>query len=138
MSDDDTSIKILNSPVNTSMRESPPTVEPSEPVSSISYTMIREDIGAVIVMEEGRPLGIITEKDILERVLTPGKDAYKTLAKDVMSKPLISIESSQPVKEALRIMKEKKIRRLAVTEKGSLTGLITERRLLASICNQII
>jgi len=120
------------------MRESPPTVEPSEPVSSISYTMIREDIGAVIVMEEDNPVGIITEKDILERVLTPGKDAYKTLAEDVMSKPLISIESSQPVKEALRIMKQKKIRRLAVTENGSLTGLITERRLLASICNQII
>jgi CBS domain-containing protein len=138
MNNDETSDKILNSPISTSMRKNPPTVQPTEPISSISYTMVKEDIEAVIVVEEDRPVGIITEKDILERVLTPGKDAYKTLAKEVMSKPLISIESSHPIKEALRLMKENKIRRLAVTEKGSLVGLITERRLLESICNYII
>jgi CBS domain-containing protein len=120
------------------MRKNPPIVPPSEPISSLSYIMIREDIGAVVIVDEGTPVGIITEKDILERVLTPGKDSYKTLAKDVMSEPLISIDAGQPVKEALRIMKNSKIRRLAVTENGSLTGLITERRLLESICDSIM
>jgi len=100
--------------------------------------MIRENIGAVIVIEKKKPIGIITEKDILERVLTQDKDIYKTHAKDVMSTPLISIEANQPIRDALKIMNDKKIRRLAVMEEGSLIGLITERRLLESICNLIM
>jgi len=131
-------MKIIDSPVRTSMRRNPPTVSPSEPVSSLSYIMIRENIGAVIVIEKKKPIGIITEKDILERVLTQDKDIYKTHAKDVMSTPLISIEANQPIRDALKIMNDKKIRRLAVMEEGSLIGLITERRLLESICNLIM
>ena len=133
-----TSIKIIDSPVRTSMRRNPPTVSPSEPVSSLSYILIRENIGAVIVIEKGKPIGIITEKDILERVLTQDKDIYKTHAKDIMSTPLISIEANQPIRDALKLMNDKKIRRLAVMEEGSLIGLITERRLLESICNLIV
>ena len=135
---DGTSIKIIDSPVSTSMRRNPPTVSPSEPISSLSYIMIRENIGAVIVIEKGKPIGIITEKDILERVLTQDKDIYKTHAKDIMSTPLISIEANQPIRDALKLMNDKKIRRLAVMEEGSLIGLITERRLLESICNLIV
>jgi CBS domain-containing protein len=138
MSMDGTSIKIIDSPVSTSMRRNPPTVSPSEPISSLSYIMIRENIGAVIVIEKGKPIGIITEKDILERVLTQDKDIYKTHAKDIMSTPLISIEANQPIRDALKLMNDKKIRRLAVMEEGSLIGLITERRLLESICNLIV
>jgi len=138
LSIDGTSMKIIDSPVHTSMRRNPPTVSPSEPVSSLSYIMIRENIGAVIVIEKKKPIGIITEKDILERVLTQDKDIYKTHAKDVMSTPLISIEANQPIRDALKIMNDKKIRRLAVMEEGSLIGLITERRLLESICNLIM
>ena len=129
---------VLNSPVSLSMRRRIVTVSPFEPVSSLTYTMVKEDIGAVIVIEKGRPIGIITEKDILERVVTPGNDVYKTLAKDVMSKPVISIEASSPLKRALELMKKNNIRRLAVMENESLVGLATERRLLARIGNLIM
>jgi CBS domain-containing protein len=129
---------VLNSPVSLRMRKNLVTVSPTEPVSSLTYKMIRIDVGAAVVIENGRPVGIITEKDILERVVTPGKDVYKTLAKDVMSEPVISIEASSTLKEALVLMKKNNIRRLAVTENGSLVGLVTERRLLASIGNLII
>ena len=100
--------------------------------------MITEDIGAVIVIEKERPIGIITEKDILDRIVTPGKDVYNTLAKDVMSKPVITIEASSMLKEALELMKKKKIRRLVVMENERLIGLVTERRLLAKIVSLII
>ena len=129
---------ILDSPVRMSMRRDPVKVSPLEPISGITFMMISEDIGAVIVVERGRPVGIITEKDILERVVAPGEDVYKTLARDVMSKPLISVVASTPLKEALEIMRKRKIRRLAITENNSLVGLITERRLLASIGNLIV
>jgi len=138
LSKDETFEKILTSPVSASMRKKPVAVSPLEPASSLIYMMIKENIGAVVVIEKGKPVGIITEKDILERVVTPLMDVYKTLAKDVMSKPVISIEASESIKEALRLMKKNKIRRLAVTENESLIGLITERRLLASICNLIV
>ena len=129
---------ILNAPVSMSMRQNPVTVSPLQPISGLTYTMITEDIGAVIVIEKERPIGIITEKDILDRIVTPGKDVYNTLAKDVMSKPVITIEASSMLKEALELMKKKKIRRLVVMENERLVGLVTERRLLAKIVNLII
>ena len=129
---------ILNSPVSMSMRQKPVTVSLLQSVSGLAYMMIKEDIGAVIVIEKDRPIGIITEKDILHRVVTPGKDVYKTLAKDVMSEPVITIEASSMLKDALELMKKKKIRRLVVVEDGSLVGLVTERRLLEKIVNSII
>ncbi len=129
---------LLNSPVSMSMRQKPVTVSLFQPVSGLAYMMIKEDIGAVIVIEKDRPIGIITEKDILDRVVTPGKDVYKTLAKDVMSEPVITIEASSMLKDALELLKKKKIRRLVVVEDGSLVGLVTERRLLEKIVNSII
>ena len=129
---------MLSSPVSVSMRKKPVAFSPLEPVSSLIYMMIKENIGAVVIIEKGKPVGIITEKDILERIVMPLMDVYKTLAKDVMSKPVISIEASKSIKEALMIMKKKKIRRLVVTENEHLIGIITERRLLESICNLIV
>ena len=129
---------ILNSPVSLSMRRRIITVSQDDPVSGLTYMMVKEDIGAVVVIEEGRPVGIITEKDILERVVQPGNNIFKTLAKDVMSKPVVSIEVSSPIKKALELMKKKNIRRLAVMDNKSLVGLVTERRLLAGILESIM
>ena len=129
---------ILNSPVNLSMRHNPVTISPSEPVSGLTYRMVEEDIGAVIVVDQERPIGIITEKDILDRVVVSGEDVYTTRATEVMSEPVISIEASSPLGEALELMRENGIRRLVVVEDGVLVGLVTERRLLARIANSII
>jgi CBS domain-containing protein len=129
---------VLNSPVSFSMRQGIVTVSPTEPVSGLTYMMVKEDIGAVIVIENGRPVGIITEKDVIERVVMPGGNIYKTRAGDVMSRPVISIDASSPLRKALEIMRKNDIRRLAVMEKDSLVGLVTERRLLAKIGNLIV
>ena len=126
-------VKALNLPVTVSMRRNPVTVSLTEPVSGLMIKMIEENIGAFIVVEGERPVGIITEKDMLARVVMNGKNMYKTKAGDVMSKPLISIEVDQTIKEALELMRNNDIRRLAVTENDSLVGLVTERRLLATI-----
>ena len=122
--------ELLELPVQTNMRLDPPTVSKSEPVAHVVTLMVREDIGAVIVVEEDRPVGIITERDVLDKVMRPGKTMDRTLAGAVMSEPLFSIEIDRPMREALKIMAEKDIRRLAVTENGALVGLVSERRLL--------
>jgi len=115
------------------MRQPPVTVSPSETVSDVMFKLVNANIGAVVVVDDGRPVGIITEKDVLRRAILRGKDVDATRAKDVMSTPLRSIEADRPIKEALELMRKNNIRRLAVTKNDALIGLVTERRLLEAI-----
>lgn len=131
------SAETLSLPVSVCMRRNPITVTPSEPVSGLMFHMIDNDIGAVIVVDKGRPVGIITERNVLERVLVKNLNVYTTQAKDVMSTPLVSIGSDRPIKEALDLMRQQNIRRLAVTENDALVGLVTERRLLSGFLSQV-
>ena len=121
---------VLNLSVETNMRPQPPVVSPQESISHVMELMTRENIGSVVVSERDALLGIVTEKDILHKVLRLGKDPDLTLANDAMSKPLITIESDRTINEALSLLEKHSIRRLAVTRGGLLIGLTTERRLL--------
>jgi CBS domain-containing protein len=123
---------LLKDPVTSNMRIDPPTVSPSDSVAEAVIKMSKEDIGAVIVVEEERAIGIITEKDILERVVKPKKMMDLIQVRDVMTTPLASIDADKTNKQALDLMRFKGIRRLAVMEEGRLIGIVTERRLLES------
>jgi CBS domain-containing protein len=94
--------------------------------------MIEKDVGAVIVADDKKPIGIVTEKDILNRVINAQKDPVKTLVKAVMSAPLVTIDIKQTANLALELMKRHKIRRLVVVRNENLAGLLTERRTLRS------
>ena len=122
--------KLLDLPVSTNMKTDPPTVSIISTVSRVVDIMIRENVGAVVALENGTPVGIITEKDLLERVIKPQRDLGQTLVRDVMSSPLISIDAGDSIGRALDLMRESGIRRLAVVEDGDLIGITTERRLL--------
>ena len=108
----------------------PITVSKSDSATIIVEKMIRENVGAIVVVENGKPMGIITEKDMLEKIIKPRKNMHLTFAEDVMSKPVISIEADRPMKEALELMRENDIRRLVVTKEKAFYGLVTERRFL--------
>jgi CBS domain-containing protein len=124
---------MLRIPVEKSMRLKPLTVSKLDSVSSLVIKMVRENIGAAVVIENDHPVGIITEKDVLERVVIPEKNMHRTLAGDIMSKPLITIETDRSIKEALEIMKKNDVRRLVVTKDTKVIGLVSERRLLEII-----
>jgi len=131
MSDSDSPYgDLLTTSIRTNMRLSPPTVSPSDRVSIVVDLMLEEDVGAVIVVEDDSPIGIITEKDVLDRVIKPQMDQERTLVYEVMSKPLITIESDRLMNEALELMRVHNIRRLVVTENGVLSGITTKRRML--------
>ncbi|MBS7606885.1 CBS domain-containing protein [Candidatus Bathyarchaeota archaeon] len=121
--------------IETVMRRPPVTALFSDNVSLVIEKMISNNIGAVIVMSGGNPVGIVTERDILERVVRAGKDPNKTRAEEIMSSPLISIEADKTVKDALILMRDKKIRRLGVTRRERLIGIVTERRLLDALAS---
>jgi CBS domain-containing protein len=110
-----------------------PSVSPSTPITEIALTMAEQNIGAVIVARDFEVLGIVTERDIIERVATGKKDLHDMVAQDIMTSPAITIHYDRTLQEALKIMNQNRVRRLVVIKDASIFGLVTERRaLLAS------
>ena len=107
-----------------------PTVNRSETVSEIASLMVNGNIGAVIVMRDNEPLGIVTERDLVRKVIYAGRDAREIVAQEIMTSPLITISYDRTTEEALDIMQHNHVRRLVVLKGESMVGLLTERRLL--------
>ena len=128
---------MLRTPIENVMRSPPVTALASDTVSSISKKMVSNNIGAIILMMEGLKVGIVTERDLVEKVIMVGMDPKVTQVKDIMSSPIVAIEVHEPVSTALRLMRNKRIRRLAVTKDGRLVGIVTERRLLDSLATLV-
>ncbi len=122
----------LEDSVETYMRTPPVMVLSSDSVLIVAEKMYADNIGAVIVMRRGSPAGIITERDILKKIVIDRKNPAKTTAQEVMSTPLVWIESNETVADALELMRENNVRRLAVIRNGRLVGMVTERRLTLS------
>ena len=125
----------MENSVESVMRSPPVTALFSDSVASVIDKMITNNIGAVIVISGGNPVGIITERDIVEKVTRAGRDPSKTRAEEIMSSPLISIEADKTIGDALVLMRDKKVRRLGVTRRGRLVGIVTERRLLDALAS---
>ena len=107
-----------------------PTVNRSVPVSEIASLMVNCNIGAVIVARDAEPLGIVTERDLIKRVIHARKDPREIVAQEIMTAPLITISYDRTIDEALEIMQNNNVRRLVVLKGESMVGLLTERRLL--------
>ncbi len=107
-----------------------PTVNRSTPVSEIARLMVNCNVGAVIVVRDAEPLGIVTERDLVQRVIYPKKNAEEIVAQEIMTSPLITISHDRTIEEALNIMQNNNVRRLVVLKGENMVGLLTERRLL--------
>lgn len=107
-----------------------PSVAPSTPVTKIAAIMAKQNIGAVIVARDFEVLGIVTERNIVEKVALAKKDLHDMVAQDIMTSPAITIDYHRTLQEALKIMKQNNIRRLIVVKDACIFGLVTERRVL--------
>jgi signal-transduction protein with cAMP-binding, CBS, and nucleotidyltransferase domain len=94
-------------------------------VLEVVQAMSNCNVDYVIVEQSGKPTGIITEHDIIVRMLTQGLDPRGVIARAVYTNPLVTIEETAPLKEAADLMKEWKIKHLPVTRKGQIAGMIT-------------
>jgi CBS domain-containing protein len=101
---------LLRIPVTSNMKPDPPQSTLESSISKVVEIMMREDIGAVVIIEEGRPVGIITEKDVLMRVVKTARDFEETLARDVMTEPVITLDAERPISDALEMLRENNIR----------------------------
>jgi len=100
-------------------------VKPDTLVKTVVATMNKFDIGSIVVVKGDRPVGIITERDILRRIVEPCLAPETLRAREVMTSPIITISSTASIDEASRIMARKKIKRLLVMENEKLVGIIT-------------
>lgn len=101
-------------------------VEPDTKLSAIAEKMQAEDIGAVPVGENDRLIGMVTDRDITCRGLTGGKSPEKLTARDVMTKGITYCRENEEVDDAIRIMENKKIRRLPViNEDKRMVGMLS-------------
>lgn len=87
--------------------------------------MNNHEIGCLVVLEKGQYAGILTERDVLKRVVAKGRNPEKTLVGDVMSKPLIAVDPDMSLDEAVKLMFEKRIKKLTVVKEKKLAGLVT-------------
>jgi CBS domain-containing protein len=112
---------------------SSPVVTLAEDATSnkVANLMDENDLGCVIVTnKEGKPLGIITERDLVTRVLAKNLKPDAIKAKEIMTSPLVTIEPEATISEAARRMSRLDIRRLGVLYKGELVGLISSKDIL--------
>jgi CBS domain-containing protein len=110
------------------------TIEEDAPTNRVAELMDKHGLGCIIVTsKEGKPLGIITERDLVGRVLIKNVKPDSIRAKEVMTSPLITIEPDAPINEAARRMSRLNIRRLGVLYKGQLIGLISSKDVLAVV-----
>ena len=94
-------------------------------VKEAAKLMNKHEIGCLVLMNREKPVGIVTERDMLKRVLLKSKDPRKTKVGKIMSKPLVVCEPQTEIRDAVRLMVEGKIRRLPVVEDSHLLGLVT-------------
>ena len=87
--------------------------------------MNEHEIGCLIVTEKNKAVGILTERDLLKRVLAKSENLKRTRVEDVMSAPLISVEPDVQIGDASRLMFEKNIKKMPIIKKGKLLGLVT-------------
>ena len=95
-------------------------------VYDIANIMKEKNIGAVVIVEGNEPVGIVTERDIVKRVVSKNLKPKDVLAEEVMSKKIVTISQNASITEAAKIMATHGVKRLPVVENGELVGIVTQ------------
>ena len=119
-------------PVKRVMARNIVTVDKQATAMEVAGIMDTKNVGSVLVVDkaDGKFVGIVTERDIVRKVVAKGLDGSSYLVKGVMSSPLVTIESTKTIFEAGDLMDQKKVRHLAVTEGSEVVGIVSIRDLI--------
>lgn len=101
------------------------TVDAEATIHEAARVMGEKKIGSVVVTRDSKPVGIFTERDLMTKVIANGMDMKKVKIADSMSSPLVTVDEETPVKDAIILMAGRRIRRLPVTRKDQLVGIVT-------------
>ncbi|MFZ3384192.1 MAG: CBS domain-containing protein [Candidatus Methanoperedens sp.] len=118
-------------PVKEIMTRDVVTVDIKSDVQQLAKKMLTFKVGSVIVTDKKQPVGIVTERDIVKKIVSKNLRPEDISIKELMTTPLISISSTDDVTETMHKMVKMEIRRLPIVENGKLVGIITDTDLLA-------
>jgi len=99
--------------------------KPDVTVREIAKVMTRYRIGSLLVVENDKLVGIVTELDIIWKVVSGNLDPNTTLVRDIMTKKVVAIKSDKTLEDVTHVMVERKIKKLPVLEDKKLVGIIT-------------
>jgi signal-transduction protein with cAMP-binding, CBS, and nucleotidyltransferase domain len=106
------------------------TIEPNATVKKAAELMNLHEIGCLIVVSCEKPVGILTERDMLKRVIYESRECEKTKVVNIMTKPLITASPNMRAGDAAKLMFERNIKKLPIVQDGKLVGLVTLTDLL--------
>lgn len=112
--------------VSQAMEKSVMAVELNTTARECAKAMAKRGVSSAVITQRGRPVGIVTERDLVSKVMAEAIEAEKVLVRDIMSTPLITISPDALLKEAADLMAQYRIRRLVVVDgSGALVGIVT-------------
>lgn len=123
----------LASTIKDTMKRNIVVVRPEDSIKEAVRNMASKNIGCLVVVDKNKPVGIMTERDVIKRIMANGVDTEKTRIKEVMTRKIISLSSDRSIKEAVDILDKNKIKKLPVIEHGKLIGIVTMTDLLRCI-----
>ena len=100
-------------------------VEPDSKLSDVVARLVQRRIGALLVIELGEPVGIVSERDVVRCLGMHGPEALHMRVRDVMTAPLITISPRDSIPDAMELMTDRRIRHLPVLDSGRLVGLVS-------------
>ena len=108
-------------------------VRPNSSVKEVVATMNKFDIGSIVVVQGNRPVGIITERDILRRIVQPCLAPETLIARQVMTSPVLTTTEMASIDEAAELMAKKRVKKLPVVDKQKLVGIVTFTDIVAKV-----
>jgi CBS domain-containing protein len=108
------------------MTENPSSCERGTSVAEVAKVMAREDIGPVPIVEGGKLVGVVTDRDLVVRVLAEGRDPQSTTAGEVASSDVVTVSPDASLDEALQLLASHQVRRLPVVENDRLVGIVAQ------------
>ncbi|MHA1722978.1 MAG: CBS domain-containing protein [Candidatus Baldrarchaeia archaeon] len=101
------------------------TIEIGKTVREAVEIMNKKEIGCLIITKGGNPVGIVTERDILKKIVVKARDPEKTKIEEIMSTPLITGSPNMTLEDAAKLLVLRRIKKLPIVEKGKLVGIVT-------------
>lgn len=108
------------------MTENPSSCAPNTPVVEAAKVMAREDVGSIPVVDGGRLVGVVTDRDLVVRVLAEGRDPENTTVGDVASSDVATVSPDESLDQALTLLALHQVRRLPVVEGDQLVGIVAQ------------
>jgi CBS domain-containing protein len=99
---------------------------PNATVADAAKVMAQEDVGPVPIVEDGRLVGIVTDRDIVVRVVAEGRDPKATTVREIASTELVTVSPDDDLDEALHLLAERQVRRLPVVDGDRLVGIVAQ------------